>query len=117
MLNFSPVSFGQLMGQVQNNFPQPSPHKLPAEWRDFFVPCKLIAHLAVDTALRYCFTMKRKNSKTLALIFARPVSGSIKWRDIESLLVDLGATVSEREGSRIGVKLFDEVRVFHRSHP
>lgn len=61
--------------------------------------------------------MKRKNSRTLALIFTRPVSGSIKWRDIESLLVDLGAKVSEREGSRIGVKLFDEVRVFHRPHP
>lgn len=61
--------------------------------------------------------MKRKSSKTLALIFARPVSGSIKWRDIESLLVDLGAKVSEREGSRVGVKLFGEVRVFHRPHP
>ena len=61
--------------------------------------------------------MKRKSSKTLALIFARPVSGSIKWRDIESLLVDLGEKVSEREGSRIGVKLFDEVHVFHRPHP
>lgn len=61
--------------------------------------------------------MKRKSSKTLALIFARPVSGSIKWRDIEALLVDLGAKVSEREGSRIGVKLFGEVRVFHRPHP
>jgi HicA toxin of bacterial toxin-antitoxin, len=61
--------------------------------------------------------MKRKSSKTLSLIFTRPVSGSIKWGDIESLLVDLGAKVSEREGSRIGVKLFDEVRVFHRPHP
>lgn len=61
--------------------------------------------------------MKRKSSKTLALIFARPVSGSIKWRDIESLLVVLGAKVSEREGSRMGVKLFGEVRVFHRPHP
>jgi HicA toxin of bacterial toxin-antitoxin, len=61
--------------------------------------------------------MKRKSSITLALIFARPVSGGIKWRDIESLLVDLGAKVSEREGSRIGVKLFGEIRVFHRPHP
>lgn len=61
--------------------------------------------------------MKRKSSKTIALIFARPASGSIKWRDIESLLVDLGGTVREREGSRIGVKLFGEVRVFHRPHP
>ena len=28
-----------------------------------------------------------------------------------------GAEVSEREGSRIGVFLFGEVRVFHRPHP
>ena len=61
--------------------------------------------------------MKRKSLKTLTLIFARPVSGGIKWRDIEALLVDLGANVSEREGSRVGVKLFGEVRVFHRPHP
>lgn len=61
--------------------------------------------------------MKRKSAKILALIFARPVSGNIKCSDIESLLVDLGAMVSEREGSRIGVRLFGEVRVFHRPHP
>ena len=61
--------------------------------------------------------MKRKSPKTLALIFSRPVSSGIQWRDIEALLVDLGANVSEREGSRIGVKLFGEVRVFHRPHP
>lgn len=61
--------------------------------------------------------MKRESSKTLALAFARPVSGGIKWRDIESLLANLDAKVSEREGSRIGVKLFGEIRVFHRQHP
>lgn len=61
--------------------------------------------------------MKRKSLKTLALIFTRPVPGSIKWREIESLLIDLGAKISEREGSRIGVVLFGEVRVFHRPHP
>jgi hypothetical protein len=61
--------------------------------------------------------MKRKSLKTLSLIFARPVSGSIKWQDIESLLKDLGAKISEREGSRVGVKLFGEVQVFHRPHP
>jgi len=31
--------------------------------------------------------------------------------------VALGAEVSEREGSPIGVFLFGEVRVFHRPHP
>ena len=29
----------------------------------------------------------------------------------------LGADVTEREGSRVGVKLFDDRRVFHRPHP
>ena len=33
------------------------------------------------------------------------------------MLIDLGAEVSEREGSRVAVVLFDEVRVFHRPHP
>jgi hypothetical protein len=61
--------------------------------------------------------MKRKHQKTLDAIYARPVSANIQWRDIEALLVELGADISEREGSRIAVVLFDEVRVFHRPHP
>ena len=40
-----------------------------------------------------------------------------QWRDLEALFVDLGAEVSEREGSRVAVVLFEEVRVFHRPHP
>ena len=56
--------------------------------------------------------MHRKHQKTLELVFARPVSGGVKWRDIEALLVALGADVTEREGSRVGVKLFDDRRVF-----
>ena len=61
--------------------------------------------------------MKRKHQATLAQIFARPVVGSIRWSDIEALFVALGAEISEREGSRVGVFLFGEVRVFHRPHP
>ena len=52
--------------------------------------------------------MKWKHRKTLELIFNRPVSGSIKWDDIEALFVALGAEVSEREGSRVAVVLFKE---------
>ncbi|MDP2417972.1 MAG: type II toxin-antitoxin system HicA family toxin [Hydrogenophaga sp.] len=51
------------------------------------------------------------------LIFARPTSANIAWRDIEALFQELGAEVSEREGSRVAVVLFGEVRVFHRPHP
>ena len=65
----------------------------------------------------YYNRMKRKHQKTLSLIFARPVSGNIKWADIEALFIELGAELSEREGSRMGVRLFGERRVFHRPHP
>ncbi|MBF0389192.1 MAG: type II toxin-antitoxin system HicA family toxin [Desulfamplus sp.] len=60
--------------------------------------------------------LSRKHHKTLELIFSRPVSSNIKWTDIESLFIALGAELSEREGSRVGVKLFGERHVFHRPH-
>jgi hypothetical protein len=61
--------------------------------------------------------VKKKHRKTLELIFSRPVSGSIKWADIEALFIELGAEISEHEGSRVGIRLFGDRRVFHRPHP
>jgi len=61
--------------------------------------------------------MKRKHKRTLERLFVRPTPANIRWSDIEGLLTELGAEISEREGSRIGVFLFNEVRVFHRPHP
>ena len=61
--------------------------------------------------------MKRKHQRTLKLIFAKPISANIHWRDIEGLFEELGAEISEREGSRIAVVLFGTVRIFHRPHP
>ncbi len=63
------------------------------------------------------YFMKKKHQRTLTLIFSRPVSGSIKWADIEALFIELGGEVQEREGSRIAVVLFGQVKVFHRPHP
>ena len=61
--------------------------------------------------------MKKKSRATLSQIFLRPVSGSIRWADVEALFLDPGAEITEREGSRICVFLFGEVKVFHRPHP
>jgi hypothetical protein len=61
--------------------------------------------------------MKSKSRRTLERIFARPVSANIRWSEIESLFKDLGAEISEAEGSRVRVFLFNEIRVFHRPHP
>ena len=61
--------------------------------------------------------MKRSHQKTLKAVFSHPISANIAWTDIEALLLGLGAEVSERDGSRIAIVLFSEVRVFHRPHP
>jgi hypothetical protein len=69
------------------------------------------------TVNQYHAGMKRKNQRTLELIFSRPVSGNVPWRDVEALFQELGGDVTERAGSRVAVVLFGEVRVFHRPHP
>ncbi|MDD5581053.1 MAG: type II toxin-antitoxin system HicA family toxin [Methylobacter sp.] len=61
--------------------------------------------------------MKRKHLKTLELIFSRPASANVRWSEVETLLLELGARIEEREGSRMLIRLFDERRVFHRPHP
>lgn len=61
--------------------------------------------------------MQRKHTKTLNIIFTKPISANIKWADIEALFIALGAQVNERAGSRIAVVLDGEVQVYHRPHP
>ena len=61
--------------------------------------------------------MRRRHRKTLEPVFRHPVSGNMPWRRIEALPVEPGAELSEREGSRIGVRLFGDRWVFHRPHP
>lgn len=60
--------------------------------------------------------MKRIHQRTLQAVFTHRTSANIAWKDIEALLKGLGGEVSEREGSRIAVVLFNEIRVFHRPH-
>jgi len=61
--------------------------------------------------------MNRRQQRTLESVFARPVCANIDWRDIESLLIALGAEVSEAKGSRVCVLLNGRTAVFHRPHP
>ncbi|EHI3196210.1 type II toxin-antitoxin system HicA family toxin [Salmonella enterica] len=61
--------------------------------------------------------MNKRHQKTLSDVFSRPVSGTIKWSDIESMFIALGAEVHEREGSRVAVLLKGEKKIFHRPHP
>lgn len=62
-------------------------------------------------------SMKGKHLATLQAIYARPVSGTIRWKEIEALFVALGAEIQEREGSRVAVIWNGQVSVYHRPHP
>jgi len=61
--------------------------------------------------------MNARHHKTLEAVFARPERSDIVWRDIESLLMALGAEVTEGNGSRVRVALHGVRAVFHRPHP
>ena len=64
-----------------------------------------------------CPAAVSRADKTLAAVFADPARANIDWRDIESMLISLGAQTSTGSGSR--VKFFlNGVRVaFHKPHP
>ena len=61
--------------------------------------------------------MNSKQLKILALVFRDPVSGTIEWAAIESLLLATGAVVIEGSGSRVRFEKYGEVEAFHRPHP
>jgi hypothetical protein len=61
--------------------------------------------------------VNKKQRVTLEAVFKRPTQSGIRWADIESMLVALGAKISEGRGSRIRIELNNEDAVFHRPHP
>ena len=61
--------------------------------------------------------MRTKHKRVLLAVFQEPVLSSIVWKDIEKMLLALGADVEEAKGSRITVVLNNTVAVFHRPHP
>jgi len=58
-----------------------------------------------------------KQKKTLQAVFRNPVSATIAWADIESLLVACGAVVIEGEGSAVRFECRSVSGRFHRPHP
>ena len=61
--------------------------------------------------------MNNKHRKTLALVFADPVSGTLEWAAIEGLLLAAGARLIEGRGSRVRFEKEGEIATFHRPHP
>jgi hypothetical protein len=61
--------------------------------------------------------MRGKHAATLKAIFTDPISRSIKWREIEAMLIALGAEVSEGSGSRVRFTMAGQTLFLHRPHP
>lgn len=61
--------------------------------------------------------MNNKQRKTLEAIFTDPVSATIAWTDIESLLVAVGCKTVEGKGSRVRFNFNGAIAAFHRPHP
>ncbi len=61
--------------------------------------------------------MGRKHKSTLKAIFEDPVRANIVWRDIEAMLENEGAEITEGAGSRVRIALNGVRAVFHRPHP
>ena len=61
--------------------------------------------------------MKAAHRRTLTAIFSTPVPTNLAWRQIEALLLALGAQVIEGRGSRVRFELNGVIATFHRPHP
>lgn len=61
--------------------------------------------------------MSNYHRRTLEAIFRDPVSATIVWDDVESMLIHLGAQVREGSGSRIAIELNGQAGHVHRPHP
>jgi hypothetical protein len=61
--------------------------------------------------------LSKRHQSTLQAIFKVPVQSGVLWKDIESLLLALGAELFEGRGSRVRIALRGRKAVFHRPHP
>ena len=60
--------------------------------------------------------MSRRAANLLRMIFHDPPSGNIHWRDVESLLKHVGASLEPISGARVRVKLNRMEGILHRPH-
>ena len=60
--------------------------------------------------------MSRHHANLIRTIFHDPPSGNVHWRDLESLLRHVGATLEPLSGARIRVHIERVESVLHRPH-
>ena len=74
-------------------------------------------HLQMIAECAIIRLMNERQRETLDRIFQTPVPATLEWRDIEALLLALGARTVEGRGSRVRFELNGVVAAFHRTHP
>lgn len=60
--------------------------------------------------------MSHRTINLLRTIFHDPPSGNVHWREVESLLKHVGASLEPISGARVRVKLNGMEGVLHRPH-
>ena len=60
--------------------------------------------------------MSHKHERILNAILQEPVSGNLHWREVESLLHHLGASIEPGHGARLKVELNGCEGTLHRPH-
>lgn len=60
--------------------------------------------------------MSHKHESFIRTIFQDPISGNIHWREVESLLGHLGASMESLSGARVRVVLNGAEGILHRPH-
>lgn len=60
--------------------------------------------------------MSQKHKRILSAILQQPVSGNLHWKDVESLLLHLGASIEPGHGARMRIVLNDIQGSLHRPH-
>ena len=60
--------------------------------------------------------MSKKHQKVLSSIFSDHLSSNIHWKEIESLLIHLGAEFREGSGASLAVILNGKEFILHRGH-
>ncbi len=61
--------------------------------------------------------LNSKQKQMLVHVFTDPIRSNIKWKDIENLILSLGAEIEEGNGSRVRFYLNNVIAIFHRPHP
>lgn len=61
--------------------------------------------------------MNNKQRKILEKMLADPISKKLNYKDLESLLINIGCQIEQGNGSRVTIIYGKKIFKYHRPHP